>query len=83
MRQERNEHDLMRDFADEVPGYLNNSRLCEALEGLTPAGGADMINAGLRLCYEKLVDMSLVDSKELDLVDAWNEDLSEILKQPK
>ncbi|MBV8168650.1 MAG: DUF288 domain-containing protein, partial [Alphaproteobacteria bacterium] len=24
VRQERNPHDLMRDFADEVPGYLNN-----------------------------------------------------------
>jgi hypothetical protein len=83
MRQERNVHDLMRDFEDEIPGYLNNSRLCEAIEGLIPAGGVGMINAGLRLCYEKLVDMSLVDSKELDLVEAWAEDLSKISKQPK
>ena len=80
MRQERNVHDLMRDFEDEVPGYLNNSRLCEAIEGLTPPGGADVISANMRLCYEKLVDMSLVDSKELDLVDAWFEDLAQIRK---
>ncbi len=83
MRQERNVHDLMRDFADEVPGYLNNSRICEALEALTLGGGADVISANMRLCYEKLVDMSLVDPKELDLVDAWFEDLSEIRKQYK
>jgi len=80
MRQERNVHDLMRDFADEVPGYLNNSRLCEAIEALTLGGGADVISANMRLCYEKLVDMSLVDSKELDLVDAWNDDLAQIRK---
>jgi hypothetical protein len=80
MRQERNVHDLMRDFADEVPGYLNNSRLCEALEVLALGGGADVISANLRLCYERLVDMSLVDSKEIDLVDAWNDDLAQIRK---
>jgi len=80
MRQERNVHNLMRDFADEVPGYLNNSRLCEAIEALALGGGAVMISANLRLCYEKLVDMSLVDLKELDLVDAWNDDLAQIRK---
>ena len=83
MRQERNVHDLMRDFADEVPGYLNNRRICEALETLALGGGADVISTNMRLCYEKLADMSLVDPKELDLVDAWFEDLSEIRKQYK
>jgi hypothetical protein len=80
MRQERNVHDLIRDFEDEVPGYLHNSRLCKELEALVLPGGAGKINANLRLCYEKLVGMSLVDSKELDLVDAWVEDLSQIRK---
>ncbi|MHC5060994.1 MAG: STELLO glycosyltransferase family protein [Planctomycetota bacterium] len=78
MRQERNEHDLMRDFADEVPGYLNNSRLCEAIEPLSLSAGVEVISDNLRLCYEKLVEMALVGSKELDLVEAWNEDLSKI-----
>ena len=73
-------HNLMQDFEDEVPGYLNNSRLCEAIEALALGGGAVMISTNLRLCYEKLVEMSLVDSKELDLVDAWIEDLSQIQK---
>jgi hypothetical protein len=80
MRQERNVHDLMRDFEDEVPGYLHNSRLCKELEALVLPSGTGKINANLRLCYEKLVDMSLVDSKELDLVDAWNDDLAQIRK---
>jgi len=80
MRQERNVHDLMRDFEDEIPGYLNNSRLCEELEALSLAGGMDKISVNLRLCHEKVVEMSLVDSKELDLVDAWIEDLSQIQK---
>lgn len=33
--QERNDHNLMRDFEDEVPGYLNNSAIREALESLS------------------------------------------------
>jgi len=30
--QERNAHDLLRDFADEIPGYLHNRAICEALD---------------------------------------------------
>jgi hypothetical protein len=83
MRQHRNEHDLMCDFKDEIPGYLHNSKLCEELGALAISAGADKINANLRLCYEKLVDISLVESGELDLVDAWLEDLSQIKKRHK
>src|SRR6185436_15069807 len=32
VRQERNEHSLIRDFEDEIPGYLNNARICKMLE---------------------------------------------------
>ena len=73
--QERNEHNLMRDFKDEVPGYLNNSAICEALSGLDIKAGAEHLGSNLRLCYEKLVSMQLVGEQELDLVDAWLADL--------
>ena len=33
--QERNDHSLMRDFKDEVPGYLHNRRIGEVLDRLT------------------------------------------------
>ena len=37
--QERNDHKLMADFADEVPGYLNNRLIGEALDSLTITAG--------------------------------------------
>jgi hypothetical protein len=71
--QERNEHNLLRDFRDEVPGYLNNAAICEALAGLTLAPGR--IGENVVACYEKLVEMSLVGERELPLLAAWLEDL--------
>ena len=78
MYQERNEHDLMRDFKDEIPGYLHNDRICEELEGLELSGGVDSISSNLQICYSKLVEVGLVDSTEMELVDAWSEDLKQI-----
>ncbi|TFG48039.1 MAG: DUF288 domain-containing protein, partial [Candidatus Brocadiia bacterium] len=75
MRQERNEHNLMRDFEDEIPGYLYNSKIREALEGLNLKPSVDGIGDNLRICYEKLISMSLIDRKELELLDAWLEDI--------
>ena len=34
VRQRRNPHDLMRDFRDEVPGYVANREICAALQAL-------------------------------------------------
>jgi hypothetical protein len=76
--QERNEHNLMRDFRDEVPGYLNNSAIAEALDKLPLRPGADKLTENLRLCYEQLVRMELVGREELDLIEAWEADLKEI-----
>lgn len=76
--QERNEHNLMRDFRDEVPGYLHNKSICEELEKLHLPGGVDHLGENLQACYEKLVSMELIDRKELDLVAAWVSDLAQI-----
>lgn len=73
--QERNEHNLMRDFRDEVPGYLHNTSICSALGQLTLRSGVANLGENLQICYEKLVSMELIDRKELELVSAWLEDL--------
>src|ERR1044072_5686110 len=74
--QERNEHNLMRDFRDEGPGYLHNAAICEALAGLKLAPGVERLGENLLVCYEKLVEMSLVGAQELPLLAAWLEDLA-------
>jgi hypothetical protein len=78
--QERNDHNLMRDFKDEVPGYLNNAAIGEALENLPITSGVENLGENLRLCYEKLVSMKLVDEAELTLVDAWLEALHQVTR---
>jgi STELLO glycosyltransferase-like protein len=79
--QERNEHNLMRDFRDEVPGYLNNAELCQALGELPLKPGVENLNQNLRTCYEHMVRMRLVGEEELDLLDAWFCDIQQINRE--
>lgn len=76
--QGRNEHDLLRDFSDEVPGYLHNREIGEALEHLELLPGVQNINDNLRICYEKLVSMGMLVPLELVLLEAWLKDLDRI-----
>jgi hypothetical protein len=69
--QDRNEHNLMRDFEQEVPGYLGNERFRQVLGALELEPGAHAAGPNLRRCYEALVDERLVDERELELVSAW------------
>jgi hypothetical protein len=78
MRQERNVHNLLRDFNDEIPGYLHNNEICEALESLSLESGIEKISDNLKVCYEKLVSMSLIGREELQLLDAWLEDIKQL-----
>jgi hypothetical protein len=73
--QQRNEHDLMRDFEDEIPGYLGNKKLVAVLEGLALSKGADAVGANLLSCYGELMRAGFVVEKELELVNSWLLDL--------
>ena len=61
----------MRDFEEEVPGYLNNAKIRNMLEALPLTPGADAICNNLRQCYELLVTTGLIGEKELPLLEAW------------
>lgn len=74
MVQDRNVHDLMRDFQDEVPGYLNNSRIGHLLEDTRLEAGQDAVAENLVRCYEVLVQARLLPQEELDLVKTWVSD---------
>jgi hypothetical protein len=66
----------MRDFADEVPGYLNNRAIGEALDGLELKAGVENIGENLRICYQTLVQRGWVGEPELPLLEAWLSDLA-------
>jgi len=74
MFQDRNVHDLMRDFRDEVPGYLNNSRIGHLLQDAPLQAGEDAVAENLIRCYEVLVHARLLPDQELDLVKTWVSD---------
>jgi len=76
--QERNDHDLMRDFEEEVPGYLNNSLIARELESLELAPGLAALGDNLMSCYDRLVALELVGPEELTLLEAWNSDFQAI-----
>lgn len=76
--QERNEHSLITDFADEVPGYLHNTRIREMLCRLALPVGEAAIPEAMRLCYRGLVDLGVVGQEEIALLEAWLSDLSDL-----
>lgn len=78
MRQERNEHDLMRDFQDEVPGYLNNEAICRALDDLQLQAGVENLLDNLVKCYEELARMQILSTDELPLLAAWIQDIQSV-----
>lgn len=76
--QQRNEHDLMRDFLDELPGYLQNENIREILESLSLRPGKEHIGENMKSCYQALVSASLIPEIELSLLDAWLQDLADM-----
>ena len=45
------------------------------LTALNLREGTDAIPENLRHCYRELVDMQLIDGRELPLLEAWIEDI--------
>jgi hypothetical protein len=78
VRQRRNPHDLLRDFRDEVPGYLANREICAALQALELAPGGTRVAANMRRSYELLVANGWADPRELPLLEAWLADVAAI-----
>jgi hypothetical protein len=77
--QDRNEHNLLRDFEDEVPGYLHNEAIGKALESLNLSDRMDNIFDNLLRCYEVLIGMDLVGAEEMDILKLWNKDLQRLI----
>jgi hypothetical protein len=81
VKQDRNTHDLLADFSDEVSGYLHNRRIGELLLGTTlgrastPAAVCDNLQA----CYTALVGAGLLDGRELQLLKCWRHDILTLL----
>jgi len=76
--QERNEHSLIKDFEDEIPGYLNNQKIAEVLEKLNLKQGVASIPDNMTACYESLCSLGVVGSGEMSLLELWLQDIAHI-----
>lgn len=76
--QDRNEHDLMKDFADEVIGYTHNRELRTRLLDLNLGDRPETMTDDLEACYELLIKMDLVGAEERKLLTAWRQDFEMI-----
>jgi hypothetical protein len=81
VEQVRNAHDLMRDFADEVEGYLHNRAIMEVLTRTLPTrrpqGTGLAATASLLWC--SLADAGFIPERELPLLEAWFENFQKPL----
>jgi hypothetical protein len=67
--QDRNQHDLLHDFRDEIPCYL---RTVEAMHtARAVVSSARSLADNLVIVYERLTDVGIVKPEELSLLDAW------------
>lgn len=76
--QERNEHDLLKDFEDEVVGYLHNNAIRRRLLDLPLGDQPETMSSDLEKCYELLISMGLVGPEERELLGAWRHDCNRI-----
>jgi hypothetical protein len=73
--QERNIHDLMTDFAEEVPMYLTADIACSIAEKATTQG-SDIYDMIFQV-YSELANANIVDHSELSLLSDWLSDITE------
>lgn len=77
--QQRNEHNLMKDFEDEIPGYTNNFNICKELQSLELKAGQTNIYENLIVCYQKLIDINVIGKEEMTLLQAWISDIKKLI----
>jgi len=72
----RNTHNLLRDFKDEVSGYLTNQEIVTRLNECKLAPGRENVGENLRRCYQTLIDARILPVEEMALVNAWLDDVA-------
>jgi hypothetical protein len=71
----RNTHNLLRDFKDEVSGYLSNDQIVSRLNECHLVSGRTEVRENLRRCYQCLIAAKFFPPEEMTLVNAWLQDV--------
>jgi hypothetical protein len=76
--QDRNEHNLLSDFALEVPGYLQNAQIAKLLDETELKFGELYYHENLQKLYSVLVKEGFLDKIEMLSLTAWLKDIATI-----
>ena len=77
--QERNNHNLLKDFKGEIEGYLHNHAICRNMEKLKLKGGIKNIEEDMLSCYNEFVAMKLIPKSEIKLLKVWFNDVAKTM----
>jgi hypothetical protein len=75
--QERNPHNYLRDFVDEIPVYTEIEKLTTALNSVKLSGSFE--NKLIQI-YTKLISENILVKQELELLNLWIKQVSQILE---
>ena len=76
--QDRNKHDLMKDFESEVPVYLDSKKIINLLKDIKFKKGPKKYLGNLLKSYEILVQNNIFDKREIVYVKSWIKDYKKI-----
>ena len=76
--QHRNEHDLLKDFSDEIPGYMGNVNFVKTIQKLKLKSGMENLPKNIIIIYEELIASGFFKSEEMDSLNAWIQDCEKI-----
>ena len=76
--QDRNFHNLIRDFEAEIPGYLQNEKLTTVLEKTKLLTGKENALRNMVVCYENLIQNKIFPEQEMELVKGWAADVEKV-----
>jgi hypothetical protein len=71
VRQLRNDHNLMRDFSDEISGYIGNDSIVKLLDLECKKGPELTISETAHRMWKTLVAEKIIPQEELPIIDAW------------
>lgn len=78
VRQDRNPHNLLRDFSEEIEGYLGYQRFVDVLKTSPLTNDEVSLQEDLRVVYEHLIVHGFFAEDELRLLNAWIEDVNSL-----
>ena len=80
MFQDRNFHDLNKDFDQEVPMYVNNKKMFNILNNTKFKKGENNYLKNLLKAYKILIKYNFIHKDELKFLNAWISDIKYIQK---